>query len=67
MVTFENQKRSNFVLKDLSTITANKVIFLQEICGKIFTTPQIDNAGVVLVFDCQRMFRTNSGRIRDSI
>jgi hypothetical protein len=49
MVTFENQKRSNFVLKDLSTITANKVIFLQEICGKIFTTPQIDNAGVVLV------------------
>ena len=44
---------SRYRIKDLSTVTANKIIFLQEIYGKIFTAPQIDNAGVVLVFDYQ--------------
>lgn len=53
MVTFENQKRSIFAIKDLSTITANKTIYIDEIDGKILTMPQIDNAGNVLVFDYQ--------------
>lgn len=44
---------SRYRIKDLSTITANKIVYLEEIDGKIITAPQIDNAGSVLVLDYQ--------------
>lgn len=44
---------SRYRIKDLSIITSNKVTFLDVIIGRLFTIPQIDNAGIVLVFDYQ--------------
>lgn len=44
---------SRYRIKDLSTISANKIVYLEEIDGKLFTMPQIDNPGIVLVLDYQ--------------
>lgn len=66
MVTFENQKRSSYVLKDLSTIN-NTVdsVFFQIIDGKIFTGSS--SAGIVNVYDCEfnvllKTINTNGNR-----
>ena len=48
MVTFENQKRSTFIIKDLSTITDTISCWtLAIIDGRLFVLPNTANAGTI--------------------
>ena len=51
-ITYE-QGEGPYLIKDLSTISANAIVYLNEVDGKIFTMPQFSNAGIVLVLDYQ--------------
>jgi hypothetical protein len=54
MVTFENQKRSTYLIKDLSTITGTMFcIKLAIIDGRLFVLPNTANAGTIEVRDYQ--------------
>ena len=54
MVTFENQKRSMYLMKDLSTITGTiRCIKLAIIDGRLFVLPNTANAGTIEVRDYQ--------------
>ena len=54
MVTFENQKRSTFIIKDLSTITDSMSCYKFEIIdGKLFVLPNTASAGTIEVRDYQ--------------
>lgn len=54
MVTFENQKRSRYLIKDLSTITGTiYCIKLAIIDGRLFLLPNSSHAGTIEVRDYQ--------------
>ena len=54
MVTFENQKRSRYLIKDLSTITGTIFCLRLEIIdGRLFLLPNSPNLGTVEVRDYQ--------------